>query len=61
MKPERKKPNMVKIYNFTRVADQDIIIDIHESRMIPRKVKFEDFIIEYQERHKEKFGRLLKF
>ena len=58
---KRKKQYLDKIYDFTRLADQDIVIDIHESQMIPRKVKFEKFLMDYQLRHFDKYGGYLKF
>ena len=58
---KRKKRCWNTIYNFTRLADQDIIIDVNEEQMIPIKMKFENFIERYQEKHLEKYGRRLKY
>jgi len=59
MKPVKR--NMVKIYNFSRVADQDLVIEVNERQMIPKKMRFAEFEESYQRLHKEKYGKRLKF
>jgi len=59
MKPLKR--NAVKIYNFTRLADIELIIEVNERQMIPKKMKFEDFEPKYQELHRQKYGKELKY
>jgi len=61
MKPVRRKKYLTKIYDFSQVADQDIIIDIIEGQMIPRRMRFEKFLMQYQLRHYDKYNRYLEF
>jgi hypothetical protein len=45
---------------FIEVADQDIIIDINESQMIPQKLSFKAMYHLYQAKHLEKYGEYLQ-
>ena len=58
---KRKKRCWNTIYNFTRLADAELIIDVNEEQMIPIKMKFENFVEKYQTKHFEKYGRKLKY
>ena len=46
--------------NFLNAADFDLINEVIEDQMIPRKIKFKDFTRRYQAKHKEKHGRYLE-
>jgi hypothetical protein len=42
---------------FLNSCDFDLINDVVESQMIPRKMKFKDFTRAYQAKHKERHNR----
>ena len=58
---KRKKQYLDKIYDFAQVADQDLVIEVNERQMIPKKMRFMQFLAIYQTLHYEKYGEYLKF
>jgi hypothetical protein len=44
---------------FINGCDTDLITEIIEEQMIPRKLRFKEFHIRYQEKHKQKYGKEL--
>lgn len=48
-----------EIDQWLNIFDQDIVIDLWESQMIPEGKEFDEFLEAYQSKHLQKYGSYL--